>query len=82
MRLFSVALAAVVLVFAASVSGQPKMDVNETMATMINLNGQLCAKVLSIKPAGPNVYEVECTRYRDGTGKATYLYDAKTGKVK
>ena len=58
-------------------------DLKEKMATVINLNGQLCARVESIRPAGEkDMYNVECIRYRDGTGKATYLVNARTGQAK
>ena len=54
----------------------------QTFAAMINLNGQLCAKVDSVSALGSDRYTVLCTRYRDGTGIATYEVDLRTGTVK
>lgn len=55
----------------------------ETAATMINLNGHLCAKVTELLPAKnqSDAFEVTCTEYRNGTGTAHYLLDSKTGKI-
>ncbi len=53
-----------------------------TLAAMINVNGELCAKVTGVSAMGNDVYEVACQRYRDGTGMATYHVDLKTGRVK
>jgi hypothetical protein len=49
---------------------------------MINLNGQLCAKITDVQPLGNSVYRVTCIRYRDGTGTAIYELNATTGAVK
>lgn len=52
------------------------------MAAIINVRGELCAKVTGAKALGNDIYEVACQRYRDGTGIATYQVDIKTGQVK
>lgn len=54
----------------------------ERVATLINLNGQLCAKVTRIEHVYLDKFNVTCTRYRDGTGSATYEVDLKTGLVR
>jgi len=55
----------------------------ETAATMINLNGKLCAKVTDLRPAKnqSDTFEITCTEYRDGTGTVHYLLDSNTGKI-
>jgi hypothetical protein len=81
-QFLSIAAAAGLMCMSFASSAQSS-ELKEQMATVINLNGQLCAKVVSITRAeGKNMYNVECIRYRDGTGKATYLVDALSGKVK
>ncbi len=58
-------------------------DAKHTAALLINLHGELCAKVTSItRTATANVYRVECVRYRDGTGSAVFEMNAATGAVK
>lgn len=56
-------------------------ELKEKVATIINLNGYLCAKVLDIRPleVRPNVYEVTCVEYRGGSGKKVYMLDAANG---
>jgi hypothetical protein len=53
-----------------------------TLAAMINIQGQLCADVTGVVALGGDRYTVACTRYRDGTGTATYEVDLRTGNVK
>jgi hypothetical protein len=60
----------------------PSEDLRTKTATLINIHGELCARVENISPLGGNRYSVTCTRYRDGTGSATYEIDASTGSVK
>ena len=52
------------------------------MALVINLSGQLCATVTDITRISGDLYRTNCTRYRDGTGTATYEVNAATGVVK
>ena len=57
-------------------------DSKSKAALLINLHGQLCAKVTDISRISGDLYRVTCTRYRDGTGSATYEMNAATGTVK
>ena len=52
-------------------------DLNELTATILNVNGLLCADVTDIHPlkVRENVYEVTCIQYRGGSGKKTYIMD-------
>lgn len=49
----------------------------ESVATILNLNGLLCAKVLDIRPlkVRPHVFEVTCIEYRGGRATKTYTLD-------
>jgi hypothetical protein len=71
---------------AALISGtahaQLSDDSKRKLAAMINLSGQLCAKVNSVSSIAADIYTVHCTRYRDGTGSATYEVNLRTGVVK
>jgi len=54
-----------------------EQELKELIATMINLNGDLCAKVTEVHPLQqPNIYEVTCIEYRGGTGTVRYIFDA------
>ena len=57
-------------------------DSKSKAALLINFNGQLCAKVTDISRISGDLYRVTCTRYRDGTGSATYEMNAAAGTVK
>lgn len=63
--------------------GADTEGLKETTATIINLNGLLCAKVLDIRPlkVRPDVYEVTCIVYRGGSSTKTYLMDAAKGNA-
>ncbi len=54
----------------------------EEVATLINMNGQLCGRVTAIEYVYGEKYSVTCTRFRDGTGSATYEVNLDTGLVK
>ncbi|MHC1701474.1 MAG: zinc-ribbon domain-containing protein [Humidesulfovibrio sp.] len=54
---------------------------NEGMATLINLNGCLCAKVTSVRNMSGAIYYVDCVEYRNGSGEVTYRVDLDTGTV-
>lgn len=57
-------------------------DRAEIIATLINLNGLLCAQVQSVnKLQIPDEYEVICTTYRGGTSTSTYIVNKTTGKA-
>ena len=57
-------------------------DSKTIFATLINLHGELCAQVIDVNRIAGDFYRVSCTRYRDGTGSATYEVNAATGVVK
>ncbi|NDP40803.1 MAG: hypothetical protein GZ093_19080 [Rhodoferax sp.] len=57
-------------------------DSKSKAALLINLRGQLCAKVTDTSRISGDLYSVTCARYRDGTGSATYEMNAATGTVK
>lgn len=57
-------------------------NITNALATLINLHGELCATVISVTALGNNIYQVNCIRYRDGTGSASYEVNATTGAVK
>ena len=45
------------------------------IATMINLKGDLCAKVISVTPLKiKDTYEVTCIEYRGGSGTVDYIF--------
>lgn len=56
-------------------------DVKEQLATIINLNGLLCAKVLDVKHIEdlPNVYEVNCIEYGGRSETKNYILDVVKG---
>lgn len=57
-------------------------DSKESIATIINLNNYLCAKVIYIEALPQkNMYKVKCQEYRDGTGRVEYVIDSKSGSV-
>ncbi|MCL4069329.1 hypothetical protein M3484_22480 [Pseudomonas sp. GX19020] len=52
----------------------------EQVATVINLNGHLCARVTDVRPLEQsNTYEVTCIEYRGGSGTVRYIMNAATG---
>ncbi|WP_206377610.1 zinc ribbon domain-containing protein [Sphingobium sp. TB-6] len=58
-----------------------KKESAEAIATVINLNGHLCARVTNVAPLRmrDSVYEVTCVEYRGGTGTVRYIVNANTG---
>ena len=63
-------------------SAEPSLeDLNELTATILNVNGLLCAEVTDIHPlkVRDDVYEVTCTQYRGGNSKKTYIMDVASG---
>lgn len=57
-------------------------DSKESIATIINLNNYLCAKVIYIEALPQkNMYKVRCQEYRDGTGRVEYVIDSKSGSA-
>lgn len=74
-------LAAVLMLGSAShASATSDHDLKEMSALIINLNGGLCARVTSITPAaGANNWNVSCIENSDGTGRVTYIMNARAG---
>ena len=62
---------------AAGYSSGKMAEYGETIATGLNLNGLLCARVVDVKPLRVNsdTFEVTCIEYRGGSGKVRYIYD-------
>lgn len=55
-------------------------ELKELTATILNLNGLLCAEVVRIQPlALEGKFEVTCVAYRGGTAQKTYILDANRG---
>ena len=65
----------------AAASNPNNAVLNEQIATVLNLNGLLCANVVSVRPleVRPNHYEVTCVEYRGGSGEVRYIMDAAKG---
>lgn len=54
----------------------------EKIATVINLNGHLCASVTDVRPLElKDVYEVTCVEYRGGSGEVRYIMNARQGSA-
>lgn len=52
-------------------------EVNKMVATGLNLNGHLCAELISILPLKvKSTYEVACIAYRGGSSKKSYIIDS------
>lgn len=52
----------------------------QQIATVINLNGHLCASVTDVRPLKiKDTYEVTCIEYRGGQGEVRYILDASKG---
>lgn len=62
--------------------GKPSEETLAQMATLINLKGRLCARVTAVQPVVKDEYLVSCVKNLDGTGVATYQFNAATGQIK
>jgi len=53
----------------------------EVIATVLNLNGLLCARVVAVEPlqVSSDAFEVTCVEYRGGTGTVRYIVNAADG---
>jgi hypothetical protein len=60
----------------------PSEDAKSALALLVRLSGSLCARVVGVKSLGGDLYEVDCVRYRDGDGRATYKVNALTAEVR
>lgn len=78
-----IALTAALLVSSMSfASAASEAELKEKVATLINLNGHLCASVTDVRPleiAGN--FEITCVEYRGGSGTVRYILNAAKGIV-
>ncbi len=57
-------------------------ETSELIATGLNLNGHLCAKVASVAPLKvKGGYEVVCIANRGGSARKSYVVDALEGRA-
>ncbi len=55
-------------------------EIEQMVATGLNLNGHLCAQITDIRPLKvKSTYEVTCIAYRGGSAKKSYVVDALKG---
>jgi len=55
-------------------------EINEMVATGLNLNGLICAELTTINPLKiKSTYEVTCIAYRGGSSKKSYIIEALKG---
>ncbi len=55
-------------------------EIDELVATGLNLNGHLCAKVVDIRSLRvKGAYEATCIAFRGGTSRKTYIIDSSRG---
>ena len=81
MKTLALSLCALLLSATSAQAGE-KEDLEELMATFINLNGYLCAKVVDVKPLKlKDTYEVTCFQYRGGSAKATYVFGIRESGI-
>lgn len=62
-------------------AGMDRSELQAVTATMLNLNGHLCAQIVNMRPlqVGKDKYEVTCIEYRGGSGTVRYIFNAATG---
>lgn len=59
-----------------------KAEMDEVVATLLNIGGHLCARVVSVTPLRlKDTYEVTCIEYRGGNGRVTYIFEATSGNA-
>lgn len=57
-------------------------EAENTVKAFINLHGELCAEIVSVKPlALPNTAEVTCVEYRGGSSHVTYVINIVSGDL-
>lgn len=53
------------------------------LAALLNINGELCAEVISAKPTKQaHIYDVRCQTSRNGEGVSHYSFDAREGDAR
>ena len=67
---------------APTTSSMSRNDAESIIKAFINVQGHLCADVVSTRPlALPNAAEVKCIEYRGGSNTVTYVVNMKSGRV-
>ncbi len=56
-------------------------ETNELIAMMLNMNGLLCAEIVTVSRLGNDRLEVTCIEYRGGHGTVRYILDMNTGRA-
>lgn len=55
-------------------------EIEEMVATGLNMNGHLCAQISDIRPLKiKSTYEVTCVAYRGGSAEKNFIVDALKG---
>jgi hypothetical protein len=73
-------VAAIALAICYGARAQTSQSLESMLATMLNLNGFLCANVTDYRPlAATDQIEVTCVEYRGGTGRVRYILNRNTG---
>lgn len=66
--------------FSSAAQALDKKELKTLTATILNLNGLLCAEVTDIRPLEiKNLFEVTCIAYRGGSATKTYIMNAAEG---
>ena len=82
MKKIIVSFLTMVILAPASALATEKKDVDEMLATLLNLQGYLCARVINVVPLDlPKHYEVRCIEYRGGQGTVDYIINLETGRA-
>ena len=69
-----------ILIFSSSAQALDREELKTLTATILNLNGLLCAEVTDIRPLEiRNLFEVTCIAYRGRSATKTYMMDAAKG---
>ena len=80
MRLIASILILSAFLFSSSAHALDREELKILTATILNLNGLLCAEVTDIRPLEiKNTFEVACIIYRGGTATKTYIMNAAEG---
>jgi hypothetical protein len=80
MKTMLITLISSLVLFSGIAHALDREELKTLTATILNLNGLLCAEVTDIRPLEiKNIFEVTCIEYRDGTGTKTYIMDAAKG---
>jgi hypothetical protein len=60
-----------------------KSEAEDVVKAFINLQGELCAEIVSARPQSlPDTMEVTCIEYRGGSARVTYVVNTATGDLK